>query len=1418
MSGTVTLPSDLPQATAANNADIIYIAEPQSDGTFIAKGLPANLLAALIATKVSISAPGSGSWAYLGSWDANANFPLIVSGQAPPNTANVISYYVVTQSSDTTTIDGVSVFNDGDWIIWQPAQSKWSKLVGSIDSTVINSGARAPVSSDGNNGEFWLDTATSVLYGPKAAGAWPGSGLSLRGADGNTLLYGTGAPASGLGVNGNFYIDTAANVIYGPKAGGAWPGGISLVGPAGNNGTNGVDGNTVLSGSGAPANSLGVNNNFYIDTVGHMLYGPKAAGIWPAGVSLVGPAGTNGNTVLSGTGAPGSGLGVNGNFYIDTAASELYGPKAAGAWPAGVSLIGPAGTNGTNGTNGNTVLYGTGAPGSGLGVNGNFYIDTAASELYGPKASGAWPAGVSLIGPAGPPGSGTNITASTATTTIAPTDYIGVSQGGTDKKITGANFLSQLSIPSVTAIATAGKFLISTALSGVLAFVTPNAAGGPLLLDSNGNVSGQTMGPNFGIATVAALEALPFASLADGMVAAFSAYNVQGDGGGGLAQWQASSTLTVDYVFVFPCSGNPGSSGRWIRQYSGIPSYKMAGMPISGTGDATAAITRFWNALSLLNGGKGGAGWGDDGIWNQSAQIPIPPNISMTHGSGCFYQATALIAGAMHVGNSTGFNADQFWVGAKYCLAFLAQGAVDYQFAKRLNMRDCTAYDKLLFDFRFGSLGASPSIENTILNLRSEYSTNYSDVPQTAVPTQSVAITSATLGGDGRTVTLQLAGAHGMDSPANATFTVSGLSPSAYNVSITSTQSGTIGYATAPDVLTYQVAYGTAAPSGTGSVTVNVQASKITNWGPSWSLNGAIWSAGVMTISTPSTMGIGTGSNAPAIITGCAPAGWNIVAPFVGAAAGTILTSTAMTIPWAVNPAGTTNPGVSQANLSLTTNGTGYTASSQVPLTFSAPSVGGGSAAQGYALITSTGTIQALVVTNPGNYPTGSSVPTVTIGGGGTGGTATVAALAPCSVATTLGTVMTRPTSNFPTPLNTAMPNGSAGVILCNLTDSQIDNVVCVNQDIGVVLVGSVGGNEYQRIHPWCHTNRNQQTGCFFQNSKDGNSRFFDLYSDGSNLFGLYLGANNNTVTDTLVFKGNPSGLNNTCVGIWDNYGNNIIKGLVFNGSSTTNSFGTTGSVLIYQDIAYATTAIEASDVVADIDVGFPSYLSVRTILNNVTSPGTVPPSQIYIAGDTWQSTDPVSAGSVATCITGGYYATVAWTQSTVVPSSGYYQSANGNVYESTSGGTTASTGTGPSGTGTAISDGTGVIWKYIAPLAVFSFPPVFASYTSQTALPLGVTQIFGVSSSPIAHNTTLNVNIRVNNASTLVYINVFYYDAVSGLNTTLNVLGVAGTTLAVGSTSYAVFLQTSGLHGVYVQVQTGTAGNVIANGMMVIA
>lgn len=116
----------------------------------------------------------------------------------------------------------------------------------------------------------------------------------------------------------------------------------------------------------------------------------------------IGPASSS--TVLNGAANPLAGQGNNGDFFINTVSWQIFGPKAGGAWPAGVNLVGAAGANGTNGTNGNTVLYGAGAPAVGTGVAGNFYIDTNAPKtLYGPKTA-TWPAGVSLKGDTGATG------------------------------------------------------------------------------------------------------------------------------------------------------------------------------------------------------------------------------------------------------------------------------------------------------------------------------------------------------------------------------------------------------------------------------------------------------------------------------------------------------------------------------------------------------------------------------------------------------------------------------------------------------------------------------------------------------------------------------------------------------------------------------------------------------------------------------------------------------------------------------------------------------------------------------------------------------------------------------------------------------------------------------------------------------
>lgn len=100
-------------------------------------------------------------------------------------------------------------------------------------------------------------------------------------------------------------------------------------GPAGNDGHSPV----VAMGSGADADRVTVD------------------GV-PVGQHLTGPKGEDGRTVLPTSGIPGAGLGTDGDYAIDVSAQMVYGPKAAGAWPAGVSFRGIQGEKGDQGDQG----------------------------------------------------------------------------------------------------------------------------------------------------------------------------------------------------------------------------------------------------------------------------------------------------------------------------------------------------------------------------------------------------------------------------------------------------------------------------------------------------------------------------------------------------------------------------------------------------------------------------------------------------------------------------------------------------------------------------------------------------------------------------------------------------------------------------------------------------------------------------------------------------------------------------------------------------------------------------------------------------------------------------------------------------------------------------------------------------------
>ena len=137
--------------------------------------------------------------------------------------------------------------------------------------------------------------------------------------------------------------------------------------------------NTILSGSGIPSKSIGINGDFYIDTKNANLYGPKTNGVWKLTTSLR-PLPTKANPTAPG--AQGS-TGATGT----AGAAGLIGPRglpgingekgATGA--AGTNgLPGVAGTNGLPGTAGTPGIPGTagtpGAPGAN-GISNSYFVD-----------------------------------------------------------------------------------------------------------------------------------------------------------------------------------------------------------------------------------------------------------------------------------------------------------------------------------------------------------------------------------------------------------------------------------------------------------------------------------------------------------------------------------------------------------------------------------------------------------------------------------------------------------------------------------------------------------------------------------------------------------------------------------------------------------------------------------------------------------------------------------------------------------------------------------------------------------------------------------------------------------------------------------------------------------------------------------
>ena len=155
---------------------------------------------------------------------------------------------------------------------------------------------------------------------------------------------------------------------------------------------------------------------------------PKAAGRTAASIP---------NTILSGTGKPSNTVGIDGDYFIDVKNFNIYGPKMKNKWPAAVSLKGSDGTDGKSGSDGKTISNAStvAGPSGAQGLRGVPGDDGAKGEqgLRGEVgATGAQgPAGSGATGAQGPSG------IAGATGSVGATGATG-SQGAAGSGATGA--------------------------------------------------------------------------------------------------------------------------------------------------------------------------------------------------------------------------------------------------------------------------------------------------------------------------------------------------------------------------------------------------------------------------------------------------------------------------------------------------------------------------------------------------------------------------------------------------------------------------------------------------------------------------------------------------------------------------------------------------------------------------------------------------------------------------------------------------------------------------------------------------------------------------------------------------------------------------------------------------------------------
>ncbi|MGV4463113.1 hypothetical protein ACQ1PR_05930 [Ornithobacterium rhinotracheale] len=176
-------------------------------------------------------------------------------------------------------------------------------------------------------GFYYYENKSNSLNG----GTWKamGAGASIKGEDGKSLLSGTTAPNTSTGKVGDFYINTTTNQIYGPKTSSSWGSPTSLVGPQGPVGARGPQGVAGPVGPAGPKGEKGDAGPRGLTGV----QGPQG----PRGVAgPVGAQGPKGDTGTKGDRGPAGPKGDTGVVNATRGVTYDAGSKTV-SLPAGTS-------------------------------------------------------------------------------------------------------------------------------------------------------------------------------------------------------------------------------------------------------------------------------------------------------------------------------------------------------------------------------------------------------------------------------------------------------------------------------------------------------------------------------------------------------------------------------------------------------------------------------------------------------------------------------------------------------------------------------------------------------------------------------------------------------------------------------------------------------------------------------------------------------------------------------------------------------------------------------------------------------------------------------------------------------------------------------------------------------------------------